>query len=105
MFETRPLAYWIEKLDEAGVPAGPVYNIAEALEDPQLKSRGPVVTTHHPSYGEMKLVANPVKFPGEQNTAEPLHPPLLGEHTDEVLRDVLHFDDARVAELKAKGIV
>jgi len=105
VFETKPLDYWIKVLDEAGVPAGPVYNIAEALEDPQLKSRGPVVTTHHPSYGEMKLVANPIKFSDDQNGAEPLHPPLLGEHTDEVLREVLGLDEAAVAELRANQIV
>jgi crotonobetainyl-CoA:carnitine CoA-transferase CaiB-like acyl-CoA transferase len=105
IFDTRPLAEWLEILDAAQVPAGPVYNIAEALEDPQLKSRGPTVTTHHPLYGDMPLVAYPVKFSGETGSAAPLHPPLLGEHTDEVLSEELGLDAAQIAALREKSVV
>jgi Predicted acyl-CoA transferases/carnitine dehydratase len=104
-FMKQPLAHWVTALDEAGVPAGPVYNIAEVLEDPQAKVRKMTVTAPHPQLGQVEMVANPIKFSDVAPGEVPLHPPMLGEHTDEILREVLGLSDKEVAALKAEGIV
>ncbi|MBA3055936.1 MAG: CoA transferase [Sphingomonadales bacterium] len=102
---TRPLAHWLELLDKAGVPAGPVNNIADVLEDENAEIRGLTVTVPHPQFPELKTVASPIKFADMAEDAVPLPPPLLGEHTDLILREVLQLAPAEIAALKDKKVV
>jgi crotonobetainyl-CoA:carnitine CoA-transferase CaiB-like acyl-CoA transferase len=100
---TRGTADWIEAFDAAGVPAGPVHSIGEALEHPQARARGMVVDVDHPVAGATRALGCPVHF-ARTPTRVTRAAPLLGEHTREVLRE--HgFADAEIDDLAAAGVV
>jgi formyl-CoA transferase/CoA:oxalate CoA-transferase len=104
MFRTKPVAHWVSLLDEAGVPCGPILGVDGALQHPQLAAREMIVELEHPRAGRLRMPGTPIRF--SDTTAKPsAPPPLLGEHTDEVLREVLGLDDGRIAELRRKGVV
>ena len=100
----RPVAFWVEALDAAKVPCGPINDIAHALADPQVAARGMRIDLPHALAGMVPLVANPIKL-SETPAAYDRAPPLLGEHTDEVLRDLLQMSPADVARLRTAGVV
>jgi crotonobetainyl-CoA:carnitine CoA-transferase CaiB-like acyl-CoA transferase len=104
VMRTRTKADWLAALEAAKVPCGAINNLAEVFADPQIAARGMVTPWQHPLQSDLKLVASPLKLSATPpRTDHP--PPLLGQHTDEVLREVLHCDDARLAGLKrAKAI-
>jgi crotonobetainyl-CoA:carnitine CoA-transferase CaiB-like acyl-CoA transferase len=104
IFLTRPTEDWLQRLAAANVPAGKVRKVSEAfLEQPDLA--GAMVTeVPHPELGQVKVVGSPMRFSGSR-LAEPSHPPLLGEHTAEVLQRVLGVAPAEIARLHAEGIV
>lgn len=91
-------------LTEAKLPAGPVYSIAEIFSDPQIKQREMQVNITHPKAGKVGQIGIPMKF---SETAPEIRdpPPLLGQHTDEILRTLLGYDSHRIAELHEKRIV
>ncbi|HEY8540481.1 MAG TPA: CaiB/BaiF CoA-transferase family protein [Steroidobacteraceae bacterium] len=100
----RTVAEWVQLLEPLGVPVGPINNLAQVFEHPQVKARGMRVDVSHPLSGTVPLVASPIKMsltPPVPATA----PPTLGQHTREVLSKYLGVDDARYAELVAKRIV
>ena len=98
------VARWVEMLDAAGVPCGPINDIAHALADPQVAARGMRIDLPHALAGTVPLVANPIRL-SETPAAYERPPPLLGEHTDEVLRDLLQMNAADIARLRAAGVV
>lgn len=88
VFKTDSLANWVEKLDAAGVMCSPVNDIGAALNNVQVKHRDLIKTIDHPIVGDLSIIRNPIRFsetPIENYTA----PPMIGEHTDEVLAEVL----------------
>ncbi|EKS9912548.1 CoA transferase [Burkholderia multivorans] len=104
MVKTRSKTAWIDSLEAAGVPCGPINDLAEVFANEQVVARGMEVALPHPCGADVKLVRNPVRMsatPPDARTA----PPLLGAHTDDVLRDMLGYDDARIAALKAKQAI
>ena len=102
-FAKKDRADWVGALEEVGVPCGPINSIAEVFAEPQVCHRGMKITLPHPLAGEVPLVASPLRL-----TVTPLKherpPPLLGEHTSEILRH-LGLDAAAVAQLRASGVV
>lgn len=100
---TRPAAFWLERLAAAGIPAGPVQTVPEVLSDPQVLHREMRVEVPHPTAGSLPLVGIPFKF-GDTPSRIVRHPPLLGEHTAEVLREA-GFTAGEVAELEQMGAV
>jgi crotonobetainyl-CoA:carnitine CoA-transferase CaiB-like acyl-CoA transferase len=97
----RTTADWIAALTAAGVPCGPINDVRAALADPQTAARGLVTEIEHPAFGTASWIASPVRVgepPSEHRRA-----PYLGEHTDAVLRDVLGYDEARIAQLRSQG--
>lgn len=99
----RPSAHWIERLESAGVPAGPIYSLEQVWDDPHVQSRRMVVEADHPTLGRIKLPGFPVKFshtPGSVRSA----PPLLGEHNELILKG-LGYNSADVARLKENGVI
>ena len=104
IFASQPKKYWIEMIGQAGVPCGPVNQMNEVFEDPQVKEREMVVTMKHPQRGDMPLLANPIKFSGTPVQYR-LRPPDLGEHTDDVLSSLLGYDEMRLGELRSKGVI
>ncbi len=82
---TRSSADWVEALSEAGVPCGPINTIADAFADPHIKARGLLATAEHTAAGPLATVRNPIKF-SKTPTRVGNAPPMLGEHTEEVLQ-------------------
>lgn len=95
---------WISRVHPRGVPIGAINSIAQALEEPQVKARNMLVTIPHPLQPDFVTVGSPIKLSG--TPVEYLRPaPMLGEHTDEVLKRQLGLDDERLAQLKALGVI
>ncbi|MFH1603089.1 MAG: CaiB/BaiF CoA-transferase family protein [Pseudomonadota bacterium] len=101
---TRTMREWTETLTAAGVPCGPINNLAQVFEDPQVLARGMLIELDHALAGKMRAVANPVRMsetPPEYRSP----PPLLGQHTREVLRDLLDMNDAQIDALVKAQVV
>jgi crotonobetainyl-CoA:carnitine CoA-transferase CaiB-like acyl-CoA transferase len=103
LLKSKPISHWIPLLREAVVPAAPIYNFDQLYEDPQIRHREVVKTIAHPLSGTLKVVGNPLNF-SETPLEYRRHPPLLGEHTAEVLRDVLKLDDAQIEQLAQQKV-
>ncbi len=104
MVKTLGKAHWIAALEAAGVPCGPINALDEVFDNEQVIARGMQVSLPHPCGADVKLVRNPIRMsatPPDARTA----PPLLGAQTEDVLRDMLGYDDARIAALKAKQAI
>jgi formyl-CoA transferase len=102
-FGVRTSAEWIEVLNRAGVPCGPIYSMDEVFADPQVRHLGCAAPVRHPVLGEIRLVNQMVglsRTPASLAAATPE----LGEHTDEILRE-LGWDDARIADLRARKVI
>jgi formyl-CoA transferase len=95
---------WMDLLVAAAVPCGPVNDMEHLFSDPQVHHRNMVVEIPHPTIGKLKLGGIPIKY-SETPASIRRHPPLLGEHTDEVLGDVLEYDAERIAELRGEGVI
>ena len=95
--------HWEKTLEGAGVPCGPINSVAEVFEDPQVKHRGLLRRIAHPVAGEVPQVASPLRF-AEAPIAYHRPPPLLGEHTVEILRE-LNFTEGQIEELRDAGAV
>ena len=93
----------MEQLAELGIPVGAVQDTVEVFNDPHLKAREMIVDTHDPVRGDYKLIGCPIKI--DSNPVELKVPPLLGEHSDEVLSSLLGMADAELAELRDAGVV
>jgi len=100
----RPAAFWAEKLEAAGVPCGPINSIAQALADPQAVARGIRIDLPHPTAGTVPLVGMPIRMSASSPSYE-RPPPLLGEHTDEVLREVAGLHAEEIAALRLRGVL
>ena len=95
---------WISRIHPRGVPIGAINSIAQALDEPQVKARNMLVNIPHPLKPDFVTVGSPIKMSG--TPVEYLRPaPMLGEHTDEVLKRQLNMSDEQLAQLKASGVI
>jgi len=104
IFLTKTRDEWIRILIEADVPTGPVYSMSELFNDPQVKDREMLVELEHPRLGKLRQIGIPMKF-SETEPEIKSSPPMLGEHTAEVLQTLLGYDDGLLRELKEKGVI
>ncbi|MEO6954755.1 MAG: CoA transferase [Polyangia bacterium] len=104
LFASNTVEHWLSVCDAAGVPAGPILGVDQALCHPQVLARQMVVPVLHPTAGEVRVTGVPVRLsdtPGEVRTA----PPTLGQHTDSALADVLGLDAAELQRLRAAKVL
>ena len=100
----RTVADLVALCTEHEVPHAPILGVTEALAQPQAQARGMVVEVEHASLGPVPIVNRPFRFADAEQPA-PTAPPVLGQHTDAILAEVLGLDEARIAELRASGAV
>jgi crotonobetainyl-CoA:carnitine CoA-transferase CaiB-like acyl-CoA transferase len=94
---------WLARLQAAGIPCGRINTVAQALEDPQTAARAMVETAEHPAVGTLKMVGMPFKFSATPTSVRRA-PPALGEHTEDILRD-LGIDAGAIAALRAERVI
>jgi formyl-CoA transferase len=104
MVKTKTKQEWIDQLEAAGVPCGPINNLEEVFENPQVDARGMRIDLPHPTGGTVKLVGSPMKMSATPPQYD-MPPPLLGQHTEDVLRELLGHSEEEIAALRGKGVV
>ena len=104
VMKTRPKADWLSALEAAKVPCGAINSLDEVFSDPQVQARGMVTHWQHPLRADLPLVSSPIKLERTPvRTDRP--PPMLGQHTDEVLGELLGVDAARLATLRDRQVI
>ena len=101
---TRTQQSWLAALESRGVPCGPINTIDQVFADPHVAARGMRFDLAHPTAGSVPQVGSPFRF-SKTPVSYDRAPPLLGQHTDEVLRARLGFDDRRIGDLAARGVI
>jgi crotonobetainyl-CoA:carnitine CoA-transferase CaiB-like acyl-CoA transferase len=101
-FATRTTEEWLDRL-RGRVPCAPVNDVRQALADPQVLARDMIVEVEHPDFGPLKEVRSPVRTDGE--IRHPARAPRLGEHTDQILREILSYSNGTIARLRATGVI
>ena len=103
--KTKPSQYWVDLLNEVGVPCGPIYNVKQVFDDPQVKHLGIAVPMESANLGTINVVGQPIVM---ERTPQPkkmrMATPELGEHTDQVLTELGYSKD-KIAALHAKNVV
>ena len=101
---TQNSSFWLNRLNEVRVPCAPVNNFSKALSDEQVLQRNMVVEVDHPSGGKIKMPGNPVKL---SNSTDKYFspPPMLGEHTEEILHELIGYNQTKIKNLRKKKIV
>jgi crotonobetainyl-CoA:carnitine CoA-transferase CaiB-like acyl-CoA transferase len=104
VFLERDAEEWLRLCEEIGIPAAPINNLAQVFEDPQVAVREMKIDVEHPADQQVSLVGSPLKIP-----TNPVHvrhaPPLLGQHTDEILAEYLNYPENKLTELRQEGII
>jgi crotonobetainyl-CoA:carnitine CoA-transferase CaiB-like acyl-CoA transferase len=102
--KSRGKADWLAALEAAKVPCGAINNLGEVFADPQVEARAMVTSWLHPLKDSLRLVASPLKLSATPVRSD-MPPPLLGQHTEEVLSQLLHYSAAQMADLKTKQVI
>ena len=104
IFKTASVSEWLTKLDEAQIPCGPINNFEQVFSMPTVKEREMLVKMNHPTIGELPLVGSPLKM---SNTPVEyrLPPPLMGEHTEDVIMDLLGYSSEQITELRERSCI
>ena len=100
----KTCAEWVEQMVAASIPCGPVNNMQRLFSDPQVLHRGMRAEVPHPTLGTLRLGGIPIKYAATP-AAIRLPPPLLGQHTDEILADVLGYSAGQIKELRKEGAI
>lgn len=104
MFNTNTTQYWLDLLENSGIPYGPINNMAAVFSDPQTIHNGMIQTIQHPDIGDIRVPGPPVRFSDFPRDA-PSAPPTLGQHTDHVLSNILQLQPKEIERLRVEGVV
>ncbi len=104
IMQAQDSAWWLHELNRRGIPCGPINNLDQVFADPQVRHRGMRIELEHPTAGRVAGVASPIRLSG---TPVQYHraPPVLGQHTDAVLAELLELDGAELGALRREGII
>jgi len=100
---SKTLEEWKVRLDESGIPWGPIQNLIEAIDDPQAKANDFFVPHDHPTYGRINVVANPVKF-SKTPPVVTRPAPLFNQHTDEILEEY-GYTRQEITQFREQGVI
>ena len=104
MVRKKTKAQWLELLEKAGVPCGPINKLDEVFKDPQVQARECAIALDHPMGTKVKLVASPMRM-----SATPVRydaaPPTLGQHTEQILQEILGYSEEQLSQLRDKKII
>ncbi|UCD89761.1 MAG: CoA transferase [Desulfobacterales bacterium] len=100
----RPGAEWLRELDSLQIPCGPINTLDKVFSDPQVLARDMVAEVPHPTAKTVKMVPSPMKL-YETPCEITRHPPLLGEHTDEILKETFGYNSKKIEELRQNGVI
>jgi crotonobetainyl-CoA:carnitine CoA-transferase CaiB-like acyl-CoA transferase len=104
VLKTRTRDEWVTLLNNESIPCAPINTMDEVFQNPQVLHRNMLVEVDHPKAGKIKLVGIPVKYSASKATIR-LPPPVLGEHTREILSEILGYDDQQFEDLKSAGVI
>jgi formyl-CoA transferase len=104
LFYKHEIAHWLSILESVGVPCGPINSIDQVMNDPQVQAREMVVKVDQPSAGPIKMVASPLKIPTAKVEVR-LPPPMLGEHTEEILHQQLGYNRESIEKLRTEQVI
>ncbi len=104
LFGTKNAAVWLELCDEIGIPAGRINNLEQVFADPQIQARKMKIEVEHPLAGSIPMVASPMNIPTTPTNVR-YSPPLLGQHTDEILQNLLNYSEVEIDELRVDNVV
>jgi len=104
LFLQSEVAHWLSILEAVGVPCGPINSIDQVLDDPQVLAREMVIQVPHPSAGSIRMVASPLKIPTAPVVVR-FPPPMLGEHTEQILHDLLGVNQTGIDELRIAQVI
>lgn len=104
VFATQPRMHWVKHLVELGLPAGPIYDMPEVFEDAQVRHAGMVESVEHPELGPLKLLSNPLRLDTVGPKTVRMPPPVLGQHSAEVLAEY-GVDGARIRALRDAAVI
>ncbi|MEW6041092.1 MAG: CoA transferase, partial [Elusimicrobiota bacterium] len=96
--------FWLKTFDENGIPAGPILSIDKVVSHPQVIARDMIIEMQHSKAGKIKLTGIPVKL-SETPGAAQTPPPTLGQHTEEVLKEILGYDEKTIQKLKRENVI
>jgi len=104
IFLARTVGEWLEKIEQAEIPCGPINTLDKTFSMPQVQAREMLIEMDHPTIGKLPLVGSPLKF-GDTKVEYRIPPPRLGENTAEILKEVLGFTSSKVDDLKSHGVI
>ena len=104
LFATRTAREWMDLCEQIGIPAAPIYDMSQVFEDPQVKNREMRQEVPHPGGGTVPLVGSPLKIPTAPVDVR-YPPPLLGQHTEEILRSMLGYEADQIRKLQDNGVI
>jgi len=105
IFADKNVEEWTSLLQEAGVPCGPINTVDQVLADPQIMARNMIEEADHPIAGRLRMAGSPIKLSSSPEGVVLAPAPLLGQHTEAILKEYLSLSDAQVALLKTTGVV
>ncbi|NIM93469.1 MAG: CoA transferase [Anaerolineales bacterium] len=103
-FGQRDVAHWLALCEEIGLPAAPIQSMDHVFNDPQVETREMRIEVDHPSAGSVQLVGSPLKIPTAPVKMR-LPPPLLGQHTEEILGELLSYEEEALLALQEEGVI
>ena len=104
IFLARTVGEWLEKIEQAEIPCGPINTLDKTFSMSQVQAREMLIEMDHPTIGKLPLVGSPLKF-GDTKVEYRIPPPRLGENTAEILKEVLGFTSSKVDDLKSHGVI